>query len=134
MINTQELGLKKQLHKPVNNQKGMTFIGMIIVVAAIAFFAMLGLKVMPAYLEFMNIKNAVKKISNEGSFSTMSKKEIADAFDRSAQIDDFNSVTGKDLIITKTDAGNVVSAEYQKLIPIFANASVLLDFNASSAK
>lgn len=115
-------------------QKGMTFIGMVIVIAAVVFFAVLGMKVGPAYLEFMNIKNAIKKISNEGAFNSMSKTEIIKAFDKSAQIDDFNSVTGADLIIAKTDAGNVVSAEYQKVIPIFANASVLLDFNATSAK
>lgn len=120
--------------KMLKKQSGMTFIGMVIVVAAIVMFGIIGLKVVPAYLEFMNIKNAVKKISNDGAFSSMSKKDISDAFDKSAQIDDFTSVTGKDLVLAKTDAGNVVSVEYQKLIPIFANASILLDFNATTAK
>lgn len=115
-------------------QQGMTFIGMIIVIAAVVMFGIIGLKVGPSYLEYMNIKNAIKKISKEGNFDGMSKKEISAAFDRSAQIDNFTSVSGKDLIVAKTDAGNVVSAEYQKVIPIFANASVLLDFNASTAK
>lgn len=117
----------------LSKQRGMTFIGTIFVLAAVVFFAMLGLKVGPAYLEFMNIKNAVKKLSNEASFDTMSKKEISMAFDRSAQIDDFNSVTGADLQVAKTDVGNVVTAKYQKVIPIFGNASVLLDFNVSTA-
>ena len=115
------------------HQQGMTFIGVIFVIAAIVFFAMLGLKVGPAYMEFMNIKNAVKKLGNDASFSSMSKKDIASAFNRSAQVDDFTSVTGADLVIAKTDVGNVATVQYQKVIPIFANASVLLDFNASTA-
>ena len=132
-------------NKPISNnqsintyalkkQQGMTFIGAIFVIAAIVFFAMLGLKLVPAYLEFMNIKNAVKKLSNEASFNSMSKKELSNAFNRSAQIDDFKSVTGADLQVAKTDGGNVVSVQYQKMIPVFANASVLLDFNATTAK
>ena len=121
-------------NKTYKNQQGMTFIGTIFVIAAVVFFAMLGFKVGPAYLEFMNINNAVKKLSNSTGFDGMSKKELAMAFDRSAQIDDFTSVTGAQLQVAKTDGGNVVSAQYQKVIPIFANASVLLDFNATSAK
>lgn len=120
--------------RALKKQQGMTFIGAIFVIAAIVFFAMLGLKLVPAYLEFMNIKNAVKKLSNEASFDSMSKKELSDAFNRSAQIDDFTSVTGADLQVAKTDGGNVVSVQYQKMIPVFANASVLLDFNATTAK
>ena len=118
----------------LNKQQGMTFIGAIFVIASIVFFAMLGLKLVPAYLEFMNIKNAVKKLGNDASFNSMSKKELSNAFDRSAQIDDFTSVTGADLQVAKTDGGNVVSVKYQKMIPLFANASVLLDFNATTAK
>ena len=120
--------------RTLKKQQGMTFIGAIFVIATIVFFAMLGLKLVPAYLEFMNIKNAVKKLSNEASFNSMSKKELSNAFDRSAQIDDFKSVTGADLQLAKIDGGNVVSVQYQKIIPIFANASVLLDFNATTAK
>ena len=118
----------------LKKQQGMTFIGAIFVIASIVFFAMLGLKLVPAYLEFMNIKNAVKKLGNDASFNSMSKKELSNAFDRSSQIDDFTSVTGADLQVAKTDGGNVVSVKYQKMIPLFANASVLLDFNATTAK
>ena len=123
--------------KPIalkKRQQGMTFIGTIFVIAAVVFFAMLGLKLGPAYLEFMNIKNAVKKLSNDANFNSMSKKELTDAFNRSAQIDDFTSVTGADLQIAKTEGGNLVTVQYQKVVPLFANASVLLDFNASTAK
>ena len=118
----------------LKKQQGMTLIGAIFVVAAIVFFAMLGLKLIPAYLEFMSIKNAVKKLGNDASFNSMSKKELSNAFDRSAQIDDFKSVMGTDLQLDKTDGGNVASVKYQKMIPLFANASVLLDFNATTAK
>jgi DNA gyrase/topoisomerase IV subunit A len=124
------------MHKThqLNHQKGGTFIGMVIVIAAIVFFAMLGLKLAPAYMEFMNVKNIIKKIANNDDFNNMSKKEIALSFDKHASIDDIRRVRGADLIVEKTDAGSVITVEYQVVVPIMANASALLDFNATSAK
>ena len=110
------------------NQTGMTFIGLIIVIAAIICFAVVGMKVMPAYLEFMNVKNAIKKAAT--SADTSDKKAVADAFGKSAAVDNITVVTGKDLVVN----GGVISVDYQVTIPLVANASVLLDFSATSAK
>ena len=111
-----------------HQQAGMTFIGMIIVIAALICIAIVGMKVLPAYLEFMNVKNAIKRAV--GSVDTIDKKSMATAFDKSAAVDNISVVTGKDLVIN----GNAVSVDYQVTIPIVANASVLLDFSASSTK
>ena len=111
-----------------SKQTGMTFIGMLIVIAALVCIAVVGMKVMPAYLEFMNVKNAIKKAAS--SADTTSKKEVATAFDKSAAVDNISVIKGSDLVVS----GGVISTQYQVLIPIVANASVLLDFSATSAK
>ena len=109
-------------------QKGATFIGMVIVIAAVVFFAMLGLKLGPAYLEFMNVKNAIKKVANSADLSD--KKAVASQFNNSASIDNISVVKGSDLVVND----GTVSVDYQVVVPIMANASVLLDFKATSAK
>ena len=111
-----------------NKQAGMTFIGLVLVVAAVISILAVGMKIMPAYLEFMNVKNAIKKAAN--SADTTSKKDVATAFDKSAAVDNITVIKGADLVVN----GGVISTEYQVLIPIVANASVLLDFSATSAK
>lgn len=112
----------------MNNQKGGSFIGMLIVIAAIVFWGLLGLKVGPAYLEYMNVKNALKRATS--SADVTSQKAIAEAFDKSARVDNITVVKGSDLVVSD----GVVSVEYQVVVPIMANASALLDFNATSAK
>ncbi len=112
----------------VKSQKGGSFIGMLIVIAAIVFWGLLGLKVGPAYLEFMNVKSAIKRATN--SADVTSKKAVADAFDKSARVDNITVVKGSDLVVNN----GVVSVEYQVVVPIMANASALLDFNVTSAK
>jgi Domain of unknown function (DUF4845) len=109
----------------IKNQQGMTFIGMVFVIGAIICFALVGFKVAPPYMEYMKVKSAVKKAANEASGN---KKDAADSFNRSAQIDDITVVKGADLLVN----GDVVSAQYQVVVPLVANASVLLDFNATS--
>ena len=111
-----------------NKQTGMTFIGLVLVVAALISLLAVGMKVLPAYLEFMNVKNAIKKAAN--SADTSDKKAVANAFDKSAAVDNIAVIKGSDLVVS----GGVISTEYKVLIPIVANASVLLDFSATSAK
>ena len=112
----------------INNQKGGSFIGMLIVIAAIVFLGMIGLKVGPAYLEYMNVKNAVKKVAS--SVDLTDKKAVITQFNNSASVDNITVVKGSDLVVN----GGVVSVDYQVVVPIMANASALLNFSATSAK
>ena len=117
-----------------NKQSGMTFIGLVLVIAAVVFLATIGMKVVPAYIEFSGVKKAIQRIASDGNFNAMSKKEIANAFDKAASASYITVIKGSDLVVEKSESGNVVKAEYQVTLPIVANASVLLDFNATSAK
>jgi Domain of unknown function (DUF4845) len=113
-----------------NKQKGMTFLGMVIVIVALVCIVMIGVKVTPAYIEFFSVKKALQHIASDASFGAMSKKEIETAFDKNADTGYITVIKGSDLIIENGS----VTADYQVTIPIVANASVLLDFNATTAK
>jgi Domain of unknown function (DUF4845) len=117
-----------------NKQTGMTFIGLVLVIAVVIFIAVIGIKVTPAYLEFFSIKKIISKIGHEANFNSMSKKEIIDEFTNGANISYVTVIQGSDLVIQKSDEGNLVKAEYQVVLPIVANASILLDFSTSTAK
>jgi Domain of unknown function (DUF4845) len=123
------------MHKVIKNkQQGMTFIGLVLVIAAVIFLAVIGMKVVPAYIEFMAVKKVVKRVADDPAFNDMGKNEIVKAFDKTASADYITVIKGSDLIVEKGTSGNVVTAAYQVTIPIVANASVLLDFNATTAK
>jgi 3-hydroxyacyl-CoA dehydrogenase len=120
--------MKPMSKQQLKQQQGMTFIGAVLVIAAIMCFAVVGMKVAPAYMEYNNVKNSVKKINSANAGGRMSKSEINEAFGKSASIDNIQSISAADLVV---DSG-VVRAEYQKVIPIVGNASVLLDFNTAN--
>ncbi|ACT51026.1 MULTISPECIES: DUF4845 domain-containing protein [Methylovorus] len=117
----------------MNRQRGITFIGLVLLIAAGLFVVMVGMKLTPAYVEYFTIKKTLKKISQEPGFESMSRKEIMDVYTKAAMIDEIGDVNAKDLVVGKNAAGqNTVSIDYQKVIPIIANVSVLIDFTAST--
>jgi hypothetical protein len=120
------------MHQTINThttQRGMTFWGTLVVLSALVLLGTVGMKTLPAYLEFNAVKTAVKKIGRDlGENAT--KKDVTDAFDRQASVDNVKSIRGAEL----SYEGGVVSADYQVVVPLFSNISVLLDFKASSAK
>jgi Domain of unknown function (DUF4845) len=116
----------------MRKQAGLGLFGMLIVCILIVIVAVAGLKVVPAYIEYFNIKKAVTAIVRSGEARKATPPEIRAAFDRRAAIDDFSSVTGKDLEITKDGNDVVISVSYPRRIPLVANVSLLIDFSASS--
>ena len=108
-------------------EKGMTFWSTLVVVAALVLLGTVGLKTFPSYIEFNAVKTAIKKLGTE-NLAEMSRNEIIDKFDRQASATYIESVKGNQL---QTNNG-VVSVDYQKVIPLFGNISILLDFHAST--
>ncbi len=121
------------MHKqPGYKQDGMTFIGLVLIIAMIVFVATIGIKLYPPYVEFFTIKKAINKIANDPSFAEMSPKQIKENFGKTASIDSIRVITSNDLAIGQGNGKPLVTAEYQVVVPLVGNLSALLDFYASS--
>lgn len=112
--------LKKQ-------QRGLTFLGLLVVGILLAFAGVVFAQVVPTYIEFMAVQKAVQKAS---SGSTVA--EVRSMFDKASQIDDIKSVTGKDLEIGKEGDRVVVSFAYTREIPLVGPAYLLLKYEGKS--
>lgn len=116
-------------------QRGATLIGALFMIGLGLFMLVVAMKVVPAYVENHHVNNILRSMGASGTLSSMSKKDIMDAFDKRKSIDDITSVTGRDLDILTDSAGNtVISTRYQVVRPVMGNLSVLIDFSASSAR
>lgn len=60
-------------------QRGITLLGFIIVLAILGFFAYIGMKIGPAYLEFMNVSTAMKGVAAEPGVGKWSQGQIKTA-------------------------------------------------------
>lgn len=109
-------------------QNGFTLTGLVVVSALLIVIALIGMKVVPAYMEFLSVKKVLTAMKQE-PLDTMSKSEIMKSFDKRANIAYISVVKGSDLTIEKTSTGTAVNVEYQVIKPIAGNLSVLIDFS-----
>ena len=116
----------------MRQQRGMGFAGVLLVLIAIVFIAIIGMKLVPAYIEYFTIKNAITAITQSGQLRSATVADVRKAFDSRANIDAITAVRPADLEITKDGNDIVVAFAYEKKIPLFYNISVVIDFAASS--
>lgn len=111
-------------------QRGLTLPGLIGAAIIVAILVYILLPTVPTFIEYRAVVHAVKKASAEGGSTP---EGIRRAFDRYAAIDDITSIRGADLVIERSPNGAVVNFAYQRRIPLFGPASLVLDYAGSSA-
>ncbi|NMM27287.1 MAG: DUF4845 domain-containing protein [Glaciimonas sp.] len=111
-------------------QHGLTLVGLIFILAIVAVIALLAMKVVPTAIEYSAIRKAILSAKNSGTTGA----EIRAAFDRQANAGYIDAIDGKDLDITNVDGETTVSFAYQKKIPLFGPASLLLEYAGTTAK
>ena len=115
----------------VHRQSGISLIGLILSLGILAMIAVLGMKVAPTVIEFISIKKAIVSAQKAGT----TPREIQVSFDKAAEVGYFDAVAGKDLNIVRNADGNMdVSFAYAKKIPLFGPASLLMEYEGTTAK
>lgn len=117
----------------MRNQRGMSFIGILVLVVLGVSIILVVVKLAPAYIEFFSVKKIMSNLASDSAFVGMSPSEIRASFDRRATIGYVTVVTGKDLDLSKESGQNVASVEYSQKIPLVLNISACLEFDASTS-
>lgn len=108
-------------------QRGITFLGLIIVAVVIAFVGLMGIQVFPTYTEYLTIQKAVNKAASGTTVA-----EVRDIFDKAASVDYIGSIAGKDLEVTKERDKVVVSFEYQREFALGGPAFLVMKYKGTS--
>jgi Tfp pilus assembly major pilin PilA len=106
------------------SQRGVSVSGLIVFFAIALVLAMLGLKVIPYYIEY----NAVKAAMSSARANGGTVAEIRSAFDRSADINSIKVITGRDLMITKVGNQNEIAVDYEPRIALSKNIALMIHF------
>jgi predicted transcriptional regulator len=108
-------------------QRGMTFIGLLVVGGLLAVAGLIAAQVFPTYIEFLAVQKAAKKAS-----AGVTVADVRSIFDKAAQIDDIRSIAGKDLEVGKQGNNVVVSFSYQREIHLAGPAYLVMKYAGSS--
>ncbi len=112
----------------MGRQRGITLIGLIFLLAIFGMLAVLGMKVVPTFLEYQSIKRAI----NSAKVNAVTVRDVQTAFDKQANVGYIDAIAGKDLVIVKNGSDFDVSFAYDKKIPLVGPASLLLEYEGST--
>lgn len=123
------MNMSKRTGHP-RSQRGITLFGLMFWAIVVGFTGYVMVRTLPTVNEYLTIQRTVKQIA-AASPSTVA--ETRQAFDKQKSIEySIDSISGKDLIVTKENDKVVVAFAYDKLIPIYGPVNLLIKYEGSS--
>ncbi len=111
-------------------QRGITLLGLLIWAIIIGFVALITMNVLPTVNEYFTVQKAVNKIAAEGLTTV---PEIRAAFERQKEIEySIQSISGKDLNITKENDKVVIGFAYEKEVKLISPVFLLIKYEGRS--
>ena len=112
-------------------QKGLTLIGFIIVLAMVIFFAYIGMKIGPMYLEYQAVVSALETLRSDPEASKLDPYNIRNRIKNSLYVS-YSTGTIKDHHIKITRSNGVrVRVAYEVRKPLLGNLDVVAKFDKS---
>lgn len=115
-------------------QRGVSFSGFLFIAFILVMVIMVGLKLIPSYMQYGKIKNVFAEISRDPELQKATPREIRESFSKRASIDTIDAIKVEDIDISTDQGRLVLSASYAVKVPLVANISLYLDFNPTSVK
>jgi hypothetical protein len=110
-------------------QQGLTFITIVIILALIAFFTYLILKLSPIYINHGRVLNAMEQVKKTPEVETLTTRQILTIFEKRFDINYVDHVTNDDIVITKQGGYVKVEIEYEYIVPLCCHLSALAEFH-----
>lgn len=108
-------------------QRGISFIGLLVVGGILAMAGVVAAQVFPTVLEYMAVQKAVQRASQGQTVV-----EVRSIFDKQTEVDTISSLSGKDLEVTKDGDKVVVGFSYQREIHLVGPAFLTLKYAGRS--
>ncbi len=111
-----------------DKQRGMTTIGWLIVLFLVGFFALVLVRLAPAYLEYFSVASTLESLKEEPFIAGMSAFEIRKKISRRFDVNDIDAIKHTDVRIERRGGRLLITAEYEVRSPLVANVHIVTSF------
>ncbi len=111
-------------------QRGMTFLGIVVLVIVVGAWVYAAIRLTPKYLEYVRVASTLEKVRDEhendpGTTEFMLRKAVERHFD----IEMVEIITSNDIEIKRDGGVFRMRAAYDDTVPLVANVSFLVEFD-----
>jgi Domain of unknown function (DUF4845) len=111
-------------------QRGMTFLGILIIIIVVGAWVYAGIRLVPKYLEYVRVASTLEKVRDEFASNPGSTEfDLRRAIERHFDIEMVTVIESKDIEIRKEGGTFTLHAGYEDTVPLVSNISFLLTFD-----
>jgi hypothetical protein len=110
----------------------MTMMSWLIVLGILVFFMLIGIKMVPTYLENYSIKQVLENMENDHKVRSMTPGEMKKSFLKRLKINSVYEFDRDSIKIKKEKFGTKFSVDYEIRKPVAGNVSIVMVFSESA--
>ncbi|MCW8890328.1 MAG: DUF4845 domain-containing protein [Sedimenticola sp.] len=111
-----------------SKQKGMTLTGWMTVVALVIFFALLGMRIVPIYLENLTVKDVVEALEEEPLITKRSTREVKLMIMKRLDINGVYDLKDEHVSVKKSPGVMTIDINYTVQKKLVGNMELLITF------
>jgi hypothetical protein len=114
-----------------NRQRGVTFIGWVVLLTPMAVAVYVGIRVTPIYLNYFRVSRAVTEVGTDfkGTSGPIDKARFKEQLEKRFDIESIENPKPKDIELHREGEGWAAEAAYEETVPLFGNVSLVLSFD-----
>ncbi len=116
-----------------HRQRGMTFIGLLLILALAGMIVYAGIRLAPLYLNYMKIARSMDSVAAELKGTDVDSASIRRSLERHWIVEDIDKVDYDQIEIQRNDGGISLHVAYHDKVPYIANISLEVSFDKTVA-
>ncbi len=120
--------------KTPQSQRGMTAIGMAMILALCGFVLVIAVKLFPAYMENFKVNSALRGLVSDSRVEGASDAQLKELILKKLQVDDVDDVKSQHIKIVSEGAKRKVFIEYEKRVPMMGNVDAVVVFGDNAVE
>jgi len=112
-----------------NNQSGITLIGFLLILMVLGFFAFLGMRLFPVYIEYYGLRQAMKALAAEPGVATKTPEQIRSSLDTKLNFSYVTNVKKNNVRVTRQGGNYLLNVRYEVRGPLVYNLEYIATFD-----
>lgn len=112
----------------MNKQRGVTFIGFVMLLAIVGFFAYAAMRLVPIYTEYYAVTSAMRAVAAENGAAEMQPGDIRNMLLKRFDVSYVSSVRPNDIRISR-DRNPSITIAYEVRKPFISNIDIVVSFS-----
>jgi Tfp pilus assembly major pilin PilA len=111
------------------HQQGMTFIGLLCVLALVGVVIYAGIRLTPVYLNYLKVSRSMEGAASDSKGDNPDQESLRRLLAKQWEIQDIDVPDYKEIEITKDESGTQMHVSYDQTVPYVANVSLSVHFD-----